>query len=181
MKFQSVQRILKNDALITIREAVKKDAGNLLETKSKCIIEGEFLISSIEEFNPTIQDEARWIQTLNESRNSILLVAIYKNEVIGSVDLKGEVRKKIRHNAILGISILKKWQNLGLGKILMQYALGWAKNNLSLEFIWLHVFANHTIAIKLYKELGFEEAFIQKHFIKINNTYIDNVIMKMNV
>ena len=182
MKFDPQQVTLKNGVEIVIREAKRKDARQLLDTMTRCIMEGEFLITEIEEFNPTVQDQAGWIEMLNSSRNSLLLIATCKNEIIGSIDLKGETRKKIWHNATLGISILKKWQNLGLGKIMMQQALNWATNSSSLEQIWLNVFATHTIAINLYKSLGFKEVGIQKDFAKMpDGSFSNNIIMRKQV
>ena len=177
MKFLPVQKTLKNGSVVTIREATKKDAENLLHTVSKYIIDSEYLLTTIEEFNPTIQEEKRWIETLNHNRNCLLLVAVHEKKIIGNIDLKGEPRKKTRHNALLGIGILKNW-----GEILMQCAIDWARQSLTLETLWLHVIARHEQAIALYKKMGFEVAHVQKDFIKYpDGSYDDNIIMKLPV
>lgn len=80
MKFLPVQKTLKNGSVVTIREATKKDAENLLHTVSKYIIDSEYLLTTIEEFNPTIQEEKRWIETLNHNRNCLLLVAFHEKK-----------------------------------------------------------------------------------------------------
>lgn len=182
MKFQPVEKILKNGKVVTIRMAGKKDADGLLQTISKYIMESDHLLTSIDEFNPTIRDQKNWIETLNGQRNSLLLIATFEKKIIGNIDLKGETRKKTRHNAILGIGILKNWQRLGLGEILMQCAIDWARQTLTLETLWLHVFANHAAAISLYKKVGFEETSLLKDFVKnADNSYTDNIIMKLPV
>lgn len=182
MKFIPVQRTLKNGKLVTIRLATKKDAEGLLHAISKYIIDSEHLLTTIEEFNPTIRDQKIWIDALNEKRNSLLLVATHEKRIIGNIDLKGETRKKIRHNALLGIGILKDWRGQGLGEILMQYAIEWARQSLTLETLWLHVFADHVQAIALYKKMGFEKVSVQKDFIKnIDGSYSDNIIMQLDV
>ena len=182
MKFSPVERTLKNGKLVTIRMATKKDAEGLMQTISRYIIDSEYLLTTIDEFNPTLRDQKLWIETLNEKRNCLLLIATHEKKIIGNIDLKGESKKKVRHNALLGIGMVKEWQGLGLGKILMEYAIDWARENLTLEILWLHVFANNEQAKALYKKMGFEEVSIQKNFIKnIDGTYSDNIIMKMGV
>lgn len=182
MKFLPVEKILKNGTVVTIRQATKKDAEGLLQTVSRYMIDSDHLVTSIEEFNPTILDEKRWIETFNENRNSLLLIATHKKKIIGNINLNGETRKKTRHNAVLGIGILKEWRSIGLGEILMQCAIDWAKENLTLETLWLHVFATHFKAIGLYKKMGFEEVAVQQDFIKNDdNSYSDNLVMKLSV
>ncbi len=182
MKFSPVERTLKNGKVVTIRMATKKDAEELMQTISRYIIDSEYLLTTIDEFNPTLRDQKLWIETLNEKRNCLLLIATHEKKIIGNIDLKGESKKKVRHNALLGIGMVKEWRGLGLGKILMEYAIDWARENLTLEILWLHVFADNEQAKALYKKMGFEEVSIQKNFIKnIDGTYSDNIIMKMGV
>lgn len=155
MKFTPVELPLKNGIFITIREAVKKDASMLIETVSRYIMDSKHLISVIEEFNPTIDEEKNRIHFYNDKNNSLLLVACYKNKIIGNIELRGETRRKIKHNATLGLGILSQWQNLGLGAALMKQAINWAKQNPTLENIWLNVHATNAIAIQLYERLNF--------------------------
>lgn len=182
MKFLPLQKTLQNGKTVIIRMANRKDAQSLLEAVSRYLIDSEYLLTSIEEFNPTLQDERRWIETLNENRNCLLLVAEHRGKIIGNIDLKGELRKKTRHNALLGIGILKEWRGIGLGRLLMEYAISWAQQSLSLETLWLHVFAGNTHAIHLYQSMGFRELCVQKNFIKKpDGTYEDNIIMCLSV
>ena len=182
MKFQPIQTILKNGKTVTIQEATKKDAEPLLQTVSRYMADSEHLITGIEEFNPTVQDEKKWIETLNNTDNCVLLIAVHDRKIIGNIDLKGETRKKTKHNAVLGIGILNEWRNLGLGTILMECAIEWARQHRTLETLWLHVFASHTHAIRLYTKMGFEEACLQKDFVKYSDGYyIDNLVMRLDV
>lgn len=182
MKFTPVAITLKNGAVVSIREAVKKDASALIETVSRYIIDSQHLISIIEEFNPTIDEEKKWIHFYNEKNNSLLLVACYKNKIIGNIEVRGEIRQKIKHNATLGIGILHQWQNIGLGTALLQQAISWAKENPTLENIWLHVHATNTAAIHLYKKLNFVQAGQQRNYIKeVNGIRTDNILMLLDV
>ena len=180
MKFEPVEKVLKNGARVLIREAVKKDAAALLQAVATYLTESKNLISTIEEFNHTISQQERWIQQLSENSNSILLVALYKGKIIGNIDLKGETRKRIKHNALLGIGILSNWQNLGLGKMMLECVTGWAKKNPAIENIWLNVFENHTTAIRLYEQIAFKKIAVEPAYVRRENgLYINNIMMQL--
>ena len=81
--------------MVTIRMATKKDAEGLLHAISRYIIDSEYLLTTIDEFNPTLRDQKLWIETLNEKRNCLLLIATHEKKIIGNIDLKGESKKKV--------------------------------------------------------------------------------------
>lgn len=182
MKFEQVQQTLKNGKTVTIRQATMKDAEALLMAVSRYLGDSAHLVTMAEEFNPTIKDEKRWINVLNNNRNCLLLIATYEKKIIGNIDLKGEPRRKTSHNALLGIGIAKEWRRCGLGEILMRFAIDWALQSLTIETLWLHVFANHSAGISLYNKMGFSEVYRQKNFVKnLDGNYIDNIVMCLDV
>lgn len=182
MKFKPVEKVLKNGCCITIREAVRKDAPELIKVISQYLKESSFLISSPDEFNPTTLQQENWIHLLNNSENSILLVAEYRGKIIANIDLKGENRRKVKHNTLMGIGVLSTWQNLGIGTLLLDSVIGWARNNSTIESVWLNVFEGHSEAIKLYEKMGFKKVGIQPDYIKNNDgTYYRNFLMVLSV
>lgn len=60
-----------------------------------------------------------------------------------------------KHNCILGIVVNEKWQKKGFGTKICEIMIktAWKKGY---EKIWLTVFSDNLLAIKLYKKLGFE-------------------------
>lgn len=179
-KFTPIESCLTDGRRVVIREAVKKDANALIETITAYLMQSEHLISAVEEFNPTVQQQERWIEQLHDNSNSLLLVAVYNGRIIGNIDLKGENRKKIQHNTTLGIGILKSYQRIGLSKILMQCVTAWAKKNPAVENIWLNVFETNHAAIALYEHVGFTKIAVQPFHIKTKTGYIANIIMHLN-
>lgn len=178
MKIDPVLVTLKNKVTITIRAAVKADAEGLLEAGWLYLQESPYFITTVNEFNFTKPQEQAWIRALNESENSLLLVAVYNNTIIGNIQLRGEPRSKIRHNALLGIAIRKQWQAVGLGTALMRTAINWAQARGILKTIWLHVHATNEQAIALYQKMGFREAGRQPHYIKEpDGRFTDNLLM----
>ncbi|SDC36423.1 GNAT family N-acetyltransferase [Niabella drilacis] len=178
MKINPVIVTLKNNVTITIRAALKTDAEGLLEAGWRYLQESPYLITSLNEFNYTRPQEQAWIRSLNESDNSLLLVAVSGNRIIGNLQLSGESRSKIRHNALLGIAVRKQWQEIGLGTALIRTAIDWARARGILKNIWLHVHATNGRAIALYKKTGFIETGRQPEYIRDpNGGYTDNILM----
>jgi len=178
MKINPVIVTLKNKVTVTIRAGQKADAEGLLDAGWRYLQESPYLITTVNEFNFTRQQEQAWIRSLNESDNSLLLVALSNNRIIGNLQLNGESRSKIRHNALLGIAIRKKWQNIGLGSALLRTAIGWARDRGILKNIWLNVHATNERGIALYKKMGFTEAGRQYHYInEADGRYTDNILM----
>ncbi|MCD2425708.1 GNAT family N-acetyltransferase [Niabella pedocola] len=178
MKIDPVTVTLKNNVTVTIRAAVKADAAGMLDAGWRYLQESPHFITTVNEFNFTKPQEQAWIRSLNESDNSLLLVALYNNKIIGNIQLRGEPRSKIRHNALLGIAIRKQWQAIGLGTALMHTAINWARTKGALKTIWLHVHATNEHAIALYRKMGFREAGRQPYYIKEpDGRFTDNLLM----
>ncbi|MBZ4190704.1 GNAT family N-acetyltransferase [Niabella beijingensis] len=178
MKFNPVTVTLRNQVTVTLRAAVKTDARALLESGQRCLLESPYLITTPEEFNFTIPQERDWIRSVNESDNSLLLVAVYSNQIIGNLLLRGEPRSKIKHNALLGIMIRKQWQAIGLGTALIRTAQEWARATGILKSVWLSVHATNLHAIALYRKTGFEQAGTQTAYIQEpDGTFTDNLLM----
>ncbi|MGJ7033101.1 GNAT family N-acetyltransferase [Niabella hirudinis] len=182
MKISPVITTLKNRVTITIRAALKADAEGLLDAGWRYLQESPHLITTVNEFNFTRQQEQARIRSLNESDNSLLLIAMAHNRIIGNLQLNGESRSKIRHNALLGIAIRKEWQNIGLGTALIRTATEWARDRGVLKTIWLNVHATNERAIALYKKMGFIETGKQLHYIKEpDGRYTDNILMGLSL
>ncbi|MBO9620429.1 MAG: GNAT family N-acetyltransferase [Niabella sp.] len=178
MKIEPVTVTLKNNITVTLRAAVKSDAEALLEAGWRYLEESPYLITTINEFNWTQQQEQAWIRSLNEKENGLLLVAVYNTKIIGSLDLRGELRSKVYQNATLGIALRKQWQQIGLGTALLQTAINWAQQKGILKNIWLNVHATNERAIALYKKMGFKEAGLQPNYIKeADGSFTDNKLM----
>ena len=179
--FKQTEIKLKNNTLVTIREAEISDAPRLLGAIKKYIPESDFIPKLGSEIKLTIAQEEGWIQSFLEKDNSLLLVAEYDNELIGNIDLTGNSRIVMAHTAVIGMGILADWRGIGLGTALLQSIILWAKENPLLELIWLQVYTANAAGMNLYKKAGFIENGIIKNFFKNGNTYYDNLTMSMKV
>ena len=180
-KFGAKTIKLKNQKLVTIRQAEVGDAERLLSCIKEYISQSEYIPKLEQEITLTIEQEKEWINSFLASHNSLLLIAEYDNEIIGNIDLTGNRRKIMEHTAVIGMGMLNEWRNSGLGTALLKSVIQWAKENPVLELIWLQVYTENELALNVYRKMGFEDNGIIKNFFKKGNLYFDNLTMTMNV
>ncbi len=171
----------KKGRSILIRQAVVDDAADLLKVKLRYLKKTTTLPLYDYEYPATISEEQELIERYQAESNSLLLIALEGEKMIGNVDLTAGIRKKVHHTAMIGMGIHPKWQNRGIGTLLLGNALEWAKHNDELRTIWLEAYASNTIGIALYKKLGFEPCGMIPNFFKEKRQYIDKIIMSTTV
>lgn len=180
-KFNTKIIELKNQKTVTIRQAEIADAEKLLQCIKTYVPESEYVPKLKQEMTLTVEQEKDWINSFLINENSLLLIAEYENEIIGNIDLNGNGRIIMKHTAVIGMGMLKEWRNSGLGTVLLNSAIEWAKENPILELLWLQVYTENKLALSLYKKIGFEENGVIKNFFKQDGKYFDNLTMTMNV
>ncbi len=168
---------LKSGHLVSIRVPNKSEAFDLITLKRDYIKSTTTLPWTLDEYAIDIDKEAALIADYYNSENSILLVAEYNDKLIGNIDITGSTRKKMHHTAMLGMGIKEEWRNEGLGKILIECVLDWAKQHSELKIIWLDVYASNVLGVNLYKKMGFEVSGVVKDFFLEGHAYIDKIQM----
>ena len=167
---------------VIIREASPKDAAKLVNHVNALLEEPvSYLEMARGEFTFTIEDEKKFIADCKKSENTVFIVAEERGEIIGSLMCAGRERVKIRHNTVLGMSVKKEYRNQGIGSRLMEYAINWAKGTGVVKRIELHVFETNNQAIHLYKKYGFIIEGKKQKSIKVNDEYINELIMALPV
>ena len=177
MKFKITTLSSKSEKTITIREAEIKDAQAILDLKRGYIKNTITLPLTLDDYPNNLKKEIELIKEYKNSENSIFLVVEYDNILVGNIDLTGSKRSKTAHTAMLGMGINENWRNQGVGKILIQSAIEWAKNESKLKIIWLEVYSSNAIGFNLYKKMGFLISGTIKDFFKEKSGYIDKVQM----
>jgi ribosomal protein S18 acetylase RimI-like enzyme len=172
---------LKNQKLVSIRHVEINDAEKLLNCIKTYIPQSDYIPKFEQEIKLTIEQTKEWINTFLTNENSLLLVAEYDSQIIGNIDLTGNRRKIMEHTAVIGMGMLKEWRNKGLGTALLEETIGWAKQNPILELIWLQVYTENKLGVRIYQKMGFEENGIIKNFFKKGDNYFDNLTMTMKV
>lgn len=163
---------------IKIRAATEEDAENMLAIQSEVLEEVDYLITTLEEFQQTIDEQRKWIQGKLENERELILIAQYQEKIVGWLVFQSPNRKRLAHTGSFGMMILKEYRGLGIGKRLLEKLLKWAELNPYIEKISLGVFSTNESAIALYKKMGFVEEGRKINEIKLNDKqYIDDVLM----
>ncbi len=87
----------------------------------------------------------------------------------------------MQHTAMIGMGIHTKWQNQGIGTLLIQDVLDWSRENIVLHLVWLEVYATNVAGITLYKKTGFTTSGCTPDFFIENGKYIDKLTMTIMV
>lgn len=113
--------ISKNGKEIQIRNATASDGSAVLENFNLTHAETDYLLTYPDENRFDAEQEGRFLERKVESTNEIELIAIVDGQVVGTagVDAVGN-KYKVAHRAEFGISVLKKYWGLGIGRALME-------------------------------------------------------------
>ena len=157
---------------LIIEKAKPSDAKELLEYLKKVGSESDNLTFGAEGMPFTVEQEASFIEGVNSSEYSTLIVARYDGEIIGIANLDVSNRERLKHKGELGISVLKDYWGNGIGRLLMQEIIKFAIFR-GIEVIQLNVRSDNERAIKLYEKFGFEKCGVIPGNMKINGKFID--------
>ncbi|NEZ46112.1 GNAT family N-acetyltransferase [Clostridium niameyense] len=169
--------LLKNGTEVIIRKAEKKDAQNMINFYNVVGGETTFLSFGKNEFKMPLNDYENFIESTNAEKNSIVLVATINDEIISIATVESPQKAKGRHVGEFGIVISQKYCGLGLGTELMTILIEWAKSNGITKKISLVTNETNSTAIKLYKNLGFEEEGILRNECFIDGVYSNLIYM----
>jgi RimJ/RimL family protein N-acetyltransferase len=169
---------LKDGSTITIRTARPQDAPAMLALVRPIFAEGGFLLTTLDDFHQTEEQEADWLQMNLDDPGNLVIVAEAAGELIGVLDFHSQNRKRVVHTGELGMSVHKAWRDKGVGRALLTALLAWAEQHPVLEKVCLQVFATNTRAIALYTSLGFKEEGRQVRDVKLESgEYVDVFLM----
>ena len=156
MRFE--QRVtLKNGKEALLRSGEVADARLVLENFNATHAETDYLLTYPDEHSFDTESEARFLQEKADSPDEIEILAVIEGKVAGTAGIEAVGRRyKIRHRAEFGISILKEFWGLGLGRALTKACIKCAKEA-GYTQLELQVVAANQAAVSLYKSLGFVE------------------------
>ncbi len=172
---------LKDGSMVTLREASPSDAQDLLAYLNYVAGESNFLSFGENEFELSEAEEADFLKKCHESNNELYLLAITQDQIVGTIHLAAGKRARVRHSGEFGISIIKAYWGLGIGSILLDALIHWAKATNIIKKINLKVRRDNGRAIKLYKRKGFTHEGTLTDEICIDGKYYDLYAMGLNL
>ena len=116
--------VLKGGVELLVRNAVASDARALRETTQRTHAQTDYLLSCPDEQSVDDEQEARSLEETECSSNEVELVAIIDGRIVGSAGVSAvRSRRKVAHRARFGISILKGYWGMGIGRVLMDASM----------------------------------------------------------
>ena len=171
--------ILKNGTEICLKTSTKEDAQSIIDFYNFIGGETDFLSFGENEFPRGLKEEENSIDNSNNEVNSIMLLAIVGKEIAGIITINSSQKPRIKHTGVLGIGIKKSFCGLGLGNILMDEVIEWAKNNGITKKITLITRVDNLNAIKLYENKGFKVEGIFEKDNLVKDIYYDSLYMSL--
>ena len=148
---------LKCGLELLVRNAVASDARALRDIMQRTHAQTDYLLSYPDEQSVGDEQEARSLEETERSGNEVELVAIIDGHIVGSAGVSAvRSRRKVAHRARFGISILKEYWGMGIGRVLMEVSIDCARQA-GYTQLELEVVADNERAVSLYRCAGFEE------------------------
>jgi len=167
---------------VDIREAREDDALSTLNLRRAVLDEGRWFITEADELPDSFELEQSVIRQLDRQPNSLYLVAVDGEQLLGLLQLQGGALRRMRHVAKLEVLVDADRRGQGIGNALLTEALEWALGNPHLSKVGLAVFAHNTRAIALYERHGFiEEGRRVREYKTVTGQYWDDVLMSRAV
>ena len=149
--------LLTGGTELLVRNAVASDARALRDVMQRTHSETDYLLSYPDEQSVDDEQEARSLAETERSDNEVELVAVLGGRIVGSTGITAlGGRRKVVHRARFGISILKEYWGLGIGRALMEACIDCARRA-GYTQLELEVVADNQRAVSLYRRAGFEE------------------------
>ena len=119
---------LKNGKEAVIRNGNETDGKAVFDVFNQTHAETDYLLSYPEENSFDSEQEAQFLKEKTKSLNETELVAVIDGKIAGTAGIEAVGNKyKVKHRAELGISILKEYWGLGIGKALMMACIHCAR------------------------------------------------------
>lgn len=148
-------KTIRNGKTILLRKAIPEDAEMIVDYLKKVCVETDNLSFGLQDMPITLESEIEYLTKIQTSTTSVHFVVLCDDEVIATANISRKSRPRMAHVASLGISVLRDYWHLGIGSLLMEAMIDWAKAGGVIKKINLSVRSDNPVAIALYRKFGF--------------------------
>lgn len=167
----------RHGAPIVLRTATQDDAEAILQHVAACDLESPFLSREPGELDATPDEERHLIRRYAETPNALFLLAEADGRLVATLSFKSWHWKRMRHTGRLGMSVRKSHWSRGIGGLMLDALIAWARENGLTRKLSLEVQEGNTRAIALYRSRGFvEEGRLQRE-LRIDGQWVDVIVM----
>ena len=165
------QHPLADGTTLLIRPAEVADAAALLDYFETVSGESDFLTFGPGEFGISLAEEEAVLKKVATRDNELYVVGAVDGRIVGVLTFSAGERPRLRHVGEFGLSILKAYWGLGVGSLLLDRLLEWARRGQVINKINLRVRSDNERAIRLYERKGFVREGTTSRESRIGGTY----------
>ena len=173
--------ILHNGHELLIREATAEDARSVLDYIQQVCGETDFLTFGSGEFELNEQQERAFIEKNRETENRLVILGLIESRIVSVLNFSGGQRPRIRHCGELGMTVRRQYWRSGIGTLMLDTAIAWARDTHIIKKINLRVRTDNKRAIWLYEKKGFLREGRIRMEISIDGKYYDHYWMGLEL
>jgi RimJ/RimL family protein N-acetyltransferase len=161
--------------LIAIRPADPADAPELVALATAVGEEpGEWLLTTDTWRSPA--DERRYLRTVRRHPDAAVFVAVDQGRIVARLSVARDPHPASAHVADLGLIVAAGHRRRGIGKLLLEAAVTWARSA-GVRKLELHVFPWNAPAIRLYETFGFVREGHRRGHYRRDDADVDALLM----
>lgn len=166
----------------TIRTVETDDAPSLLSLFRSVERESFFVTREPDEHDITQEDTVKTIETVLQDEKRTWLVAEVENRIIARCSVnRAREGERFSHVAAIEAEVLRAYWNMGLGTMMIDYALGWAEKN-GYEMVQIFINAEDARTVHVFEKFGFEiVGRLPNAYRYPDVTYADMLILSMKL
>lgn len=180
-KFTPKKHSLKSGEILMVRIPEEKDAESMISYLNKVGGESDNLLFGENEFHLTPEEEASYINKLHDLSGTLMIIGIIGSDIVSIAQISSFTRKRIAHNAEIALSVKKEHWHKGIGYLMMEELLSFARSTKTIRNISLGVREDNLNAIKLYEKLGFQKTGIHTDYFYIHGKYFNEILMDLRL
>ncbi|EHJ52342.1 GNAT family N-acetyltransferase [Streptococcus macacae] len=137
-------------------EAHAEDAAGFIEFLNQVNQESDFLIIDPLDPEQELEQVADILAECLLSNDRLCLLAKIDREIVGLISVMTDRKPRLKHIGDVFMAVSRDYWNHGIGQILIEEAIIWAKENHILRRLELTVQAGNSRAVHIYQKFGFK-------------------------
>lgn len=177
--FEKEIRLLNGDNLL-LRNSITADAETVVNFFKVTADESENLSFSSDEYKVSPYQEKIAISNFNRDDKSIMVLGFIDDVLCCIAELISPAEIRLSHNVEYSITVLKNFWGMGIGNIVTDELIKFAKSK-NIKNITLSTRRENSAAINLYKKYGFKTVGVKKDYICIDGNFDDEITMQLQL
>lgn len=167
---------------IVVRSPQVGDAASLLELAVEVFSSCDYLGTDPAEMDRSISKEEERIREFVNQTDGLALIAVVDDRPVGRINFRANAKQRMAHHGHLGMYVHNAWRGRGVGRVLLESLIDWARAHPTIEMLCLGVMAPNEPAIRLYESVGFlREEWRTRQFKLGPGCYFDDIKMYLPV